>query len=612
MCGIIGYTGTKSAVPVLLEGLERLEYRGYDSAGIALSENGFISVYKSKGRLSCLKSKLAELDKLPTSTCGIGHTRWATHGEPSDINSHPHGTDNVSIVHNGIIENYSFLKDVLIKENGYSFSSETDTEAAALTIDYFYRECGDPYEAMRKAINALEGSYAIAAVFKGHSGKIFAARKDNPLIIAVSDEGNFIASDIPAVLKHTRKYYHLYEGEIAEVTATSVSIYNSENEPVDRALEKADWDMEAAEKGGHPHFMIKEIGEEPDSIVKTLRPRISEGLPCFDNVLSDEKLCSFDKIHIIGCGTAMHAGLVGSFAIENLARVSTNVEIASEFRYKNPILNKNELAIIISQSGETADTLAALKLAKKNGLFTLAIVNVAGSTIAREADCVLYTWAGPEIAVASTKAYTVQISLLYLFAIRLAYAKGKLSEKSAAEYTDELINKAPTALREVFALSDKCRKVADTLKGESDIFYMGRGLDYALSMEGSLKLKEISYIHCESYAAGELKHGTISLITNGVPVIALANSDSLFDKTMSNIKEVRSRGAMVVIVCREKDVSRIPEGLADEIIAVPSLSELFMAIPVSTVTQLIAYHTSALLGCDVDKPRNLAKSVTVE
>ncbi len=613
MCGIIGYTGTKSAIPVLLEGLERLEYRGYDSAGIALSEQGNISVYKSKGRLSCLKNKLSESGCTQSSTCGIGHTRWATHGEPSDRNSHPHGTENVSIVHNGIIENYSVLKDVLIKEKHYTFLSDTDTEVAALTLDHFYMECGDPYKAMQKTINVLEGSYAIAAIFKGHEGKILAARKDSPMIIAVSDEGNFIASDIPAVLKHTRKYYHLFEGEIAEVTASSVSIYNSENELIDRELEKADWDIEAAEKGGHPHFMIKEIAEEPESIIKTLRPRISDDLPCFkEDILSDEKLSALNKIHIIGCGTAMHAGLVGKFAIESLARVSTNVEIASEFRYKNPILSENDLAIIISQSGETADTLAALKLAKNQGLHTLAIVNVAGSTIAREADSVLYTWAGPEIAVASTKAYTVQISLLYLFAIRLALAKGTISQNLAKQYTNELVNDIPEALRKAISLSDTCRNVADKYKNVSDMFYMGRGLDYALSVEGSLKLKEISYIHCEAYASGELKHGTISLISKGVPVITLANSDSLFDKTVSNIKEVRSRGASVILVCRDKDVCKIPEELADDIIAVPSVSELFMAFPVSTVTQLIAYHTAALLGCDVDKPRNLAKSVTVE
>ncbi|MBP3580687.1 MAG: glutamine--fructose-6-phosphate transaminase (isomerizing), partial [Clostridia bacterium] len=449
MCGIIGFTGFKNAVPLLLDGLSSLEYRGYDSAGIAIfNDCGNIEIYKAKGRLLNLRKKIDECDKAPSGFCGIGHTRWATHGEPSDINSHPHGTKNVQIVHNGIIENFSELKEQLIKDNGYSFISETDTEVASCVIDSFYKECHDPYDAMTKAISVLRGSYAIAAIFRDYPGKIFATRKDNPMIIAVSDNGNFIASDIPAILKHTRKYYHIFEGEIAEVTSTSVTIFNSEKEPIERALEKADWDIEAAEKGGYPHFMIKEIGEEPDSIIKTLSPRIKDEMPDFgiDN-LSDEKLASFTKIHLAACGTAMHAGLVGKYAIEKLARVPVEVEIASEFRYKDPILNKSELAIIISQSGETADTLAALKLAKKKGLFTLAIVNVAGSTIAREADAVLYTWAGPEIAVASTKAYTVQISVMYLFALRLAYAKGLLSEKKLKAYVNELMNEAPLAVK---------------------------------------------------------------------------------------------------------------------------------------------------------------------
>lgn len=614
MCGIIGFTGFKNAVPILLSGLSALEYRGYDSAGIAICNAGEdIIVYKSKGRLANLKSKLNECDCKPEANCGIGHTRWATHGEPSDENSHPHGTDNVQIVHNGIIENYAELKEQLIKDKNYTFLSETDTEVAAYVIDSYYNECHDPYEAMTKTIAELRGSYAIAAIFKDYPGKIFATRKDNPMIIAVSDEGNFIASDIPAVLKYTRKYYHIFEGEIAEVSATSVTIFNSENEPVERKLEKADWDIEAAEKGGYPHFMIKEIGEEPESIIKTLRPRIKDNLPDLGiDSLDDKRLANFSKIHIVACGTAMHAGLIGKYAIEKLARVPVDVEIASEFRYKSPILLENELVIVISQSGETADSLAALKLAKSSGLFTLAIVNVAGSTIAREADAVMYTWAGPEIAVASTKAYSVQISLMYLFSIKLALSKGLLNENCAKELVTELMHDAPEAVRNAIKLSDQCRDIADKYKHATDIFYIGRGLDYALSMEASLKLKEISYIHCEAYAAGELKHGTISLITNGVPVFALANCDALFEKTVSNIKEVRARGANVILICREKDKDRIPHGIYDDLILIPEISELFTALPVSTVAQLIAYHTSVLLGCDVDKPRNLAKSVTVE
>lgn len=613
MCGIIGFTGKKNAVPLLLEGLSALEYRGYDSAGIAVfGKTGDLEVYKSKGRLSAVAEKIKALPEPLYSECGIGHTRWATHGEPSDINSHPHGTGDVYIVHNGIIENYAELKKELIAK-GYTFVSETDTEIAAKLLDYHYKLTKHPVEAFKATISELAGSYAIGAIFKDYPGEIYTTRKDNPLIIAVSDEGNFIASDIPAVLKHTKKYYHIFEGEIAKVTAASVTIYDSDNNICQRKLEEAKWDIEAAEKGGYPHFMIKEINEEPDSITKTLRPRIKNGMPDFGiDALNDEKLAKFGRIHVIACGTAMHAGLIGKFAAESLARVPVDVEIASEFRYRNPILSPTDLAIIISQSGETADTLAALRLCKSQGVFTLGIVNVAGSTIAREADAVIYTWAGPEIAVASTKAYTVQISVMYLFALRLAYANKKLSEADTKKYVDELLNKAPKIVSETIKLEEKCKKISDKIKNASDIFYIGRGIDYALSMEASLKLKEISYIHCEAYAAGELKHGTISLITDGVPVFALANCDELFDKMISNIKEVRARGANVIMICREKDKDKIPEGVADDVLLVPEMSEIFMAIPVATVVQLIAYHTSVLLGCDVDKPRNLAKSVTVE
>ncbi len=613
MCGIIGFTGTKNAVPLLLEGLSALEYRGYDSAGIAVfGKEGELEVYKSKGRLAVVAEKISSLPTPLYSECGIGHTRWATHGEPSDVNSHPHGTDNVYIVHNGIIENYAELKKVLTAK-GYEFVSETDTEVAAKLLDYHYTQTKDPKKAFKATIAELTGSYAIGAIFKDYPGEIYTTRKDNPLIIAVSDEGNFIASDIPAVLKHTKKYYHIFEGEVARVTKDSVEIFDKDDKLCTRKLEEAKWDLEAAEKGGYPHFMIKEINEEPDAIMKTLRPRIKDGMPSFDiEALTDEKLAQFTRIHVIACGTAMHAGLIGKFAAESLARVPVDVEIASEFRYKNPILSPTDLAIIISQSGETADTLAALRLCKEQGVFTLGIVNVAGSTIAREADAVIYTWAGPEIAVASTKAYTVQISVMYLFALRLAYANGHLSLEQTKAYVDELLNKSPEIIKLSMNLEDTCKNIADKIKNASDIFYIGRGIDYALAMEASLKLKEISYIHCEAYAAGELKHGTISLITDGVPVFALANSDSLFEKMISNIKEVKARGAFVIMICRQKDAGKIPEGVADDVILVPELSEVFMAIPVATIVQLIAYYTSVLLGCDVDKPRNLAKSVTVE
>lgn len=611
MCGIIGYSGSENAVPKILEGLSALEYRGYDSAGIAVFDSEkTIKVVKSKGKLALLEEKIANLESKLVSNCGIGHTRWATHGEPSDVNSHPHGTARVSIVHNGIIENYSEIKEFLIGK-GYAFESETDTETAAKLIDYYFCETNDPVKAMRKAIGMLSGSYAIGAVFAGYPGSIYCTRKDNPLIVAVSEIGNFIASDIPAVLKYTNKYYRLDEGEIAVVTPDNVAVLSVNDTPAEKKLETADWDIEAAEKGGYPHFMIKEIHEEPDAIIKTLRPRIHDGMPLLGvEGLDDKRLSSFERIHIVACGTAMHAGLIGKFAAESLARIPVNVEIASEFRYKNPILGKNDLVIIISQSGETADTLAALRLAKQNGVYTLAVVNVAGSSIAREADSVIYTWAGPEIAVASTKAYTVQIAVMYLFALRLAYACGRIDEKKVKSYVSELLDIAPKMIQKALDMEKQCSEIAKKYKDNNDIFFIGRGADYALSMEAALKLKEISYIHCEAYAAGELKHGTISLVTDGTPVFALANYEGLYEKMISNIKEVRARGARVILLCGENAV--IPENVADDVLRVPQMSELFMPVPTATLSQLIAYYTALYLGCDVDKPRNLAKSVTVE
>ena len=611
MCGIIGYTGTQNAVPKLIEGLRALEYRGYDSAGIAIFEKGKdeISVHKAKGRLANVEEQLKALPSL-TADCGIGHTRWATHGEPSDHNSHPHSAASVTLVHNGILENYAVVKAFLI-EKGYQFVSETDTEVGVKLIDYFYTLSRDPFDAIQKATAKLTGSYAFGILFRDFPGQIYAVRKDSPLIVAIAKDGYYIASDIPAVLKHTNQYYQLSENETAVLTKDGVTFYDTQRRVVHKELQTAKWDLEAAEKGGYDHFMIKEIYEEPESVVKTLRPRIQNGLPDLGvECLTDQDIAAFDRLHIVACGTAMHAGLIGKSAIESLARIPVDVSIASEFRYNNPIIGPKDLVIIISQSGETADTLAALRLSKEKGAHTLAVVNVAGSSIAREADSVLYTWAGPEIAVASTKAYVVQISVMFLFAVKFALARKEITQQKALQLMEELLTLAPKAIEQSLLLADQCKEVAAKYKDAKDIFFIGRGMDYALSQEASLKLKEISYIHSEAYAAGELKHGTISLITDGVPVIAFANSDALFDKMMSNIREVKARGARVMLICREGAV--IPPDTVDDVFYMPVMSELFMAIPIAPVFQMFAYYSSVLLGCDVDKPRNLAKSVTVE
>ncbi len=610
MCGIIGYSGVENSIPKLIEGLKALEYRGYDSAGVAVFTESGISVVKAKGRIANIEAILDTEYKHLESVCGIGHTRWATHGEPSDRNSHPHGTERLRLVHNGIIENYIQLKKEL-SALGYSFESDTDTEIAAKLVDLNYKNCGDPMEAIRLSTEKLDGSYALGIIFDIFPGKIYAARKDSPLIVAISDKGNYIASDIPAVLKHTNRYYQLEKGEIAVVEKDNVTVYGADGEPIEKEIMTADWDIDAAEKGGYEHFMIKEIHEEPISIINTLRPRIKDGLPHLDlQELSDEKIRGFKRISIVACGTAMHAGFIGRSAIETLARIPVKVEIASEFRYKNPILDKDDLVIIISQSGETADSLAALRLSKERGAHTLAIVNVAGSSIAREADSTLYTWAGPEIAVASTKAYTVQISLMYLIAAKFALCHGKITEEDARDYLHVLLEQTPVAVETALKLSDKCKKLSESFKDCEHLFYIGRGIDYDIAQEASLKLKEISYIHSEAYAAGEMKHGTISLITDGTPVIAVCTQDALLEKMISNIKEVKARGANVVVIC--KDSTNIDAEVADDVLKIPELSNLFMPIPAMTVLQLVAYHTSVIRGCDVDKPRNLAKSVTVE
>ena len=606
MCGIVGYVGKRSAQDVLLDGLEKLEYRGYDSAGVALAQEGGIRVVKSKGRLDVLRQKLA-VQALAESSCGIGHTRWATHGEPSDVNSHPHSTPRVSIVHNGIIENYGALKERLAAR-GYTFESETDTEVLVKLIDSCYH--GEPLQALHEALGMVRGSYALAVLFKDFPDTIFAVKKESPLIVGWGEGENFVASDIPALLKYTRDYSVLEEGDLAVVTAQGIRFYNAFGEPVERQRLTADWDQEAAEKGGYPHFMLKEINEQPAAITATVSPRVEDGLPDLRiPELTDERLRSIRTVHLVACGTAMHAGMVGKVAIETLARVPAEVDIASEFRYRDPILNKDDLVIIISQSGETSDTLAALKLAKSRGVPVLAIVNVVGSSIARAADYILYTYAGPEIAVASTKAYVVQMCVLYLFALRLAYARGKLEEAETKRLTAELL-RAGEVIKPRLDDCEQIKYLASRFVNTQSCFFIGRGFDYALSLEGSLKLKEISYVHSDAYAAGELKHGTISLITDGVPVIALATQKQVYEKTISNAKETKSRGARVILFTTKDAV--VPEGVADYIVRLDEYEDLLMPLQLIVPLQLFAYYMAVLRGCDVDKPRNLAKSVTVE
>ena len=606
MCGIVGYVGNRNAQDVLLDGLEKLEYRGYDSAGVALALEGGIRVVKSKGRLAELRKRLA-VEALARSGCGIGHTRWATHGEPSDVNSHPHSTPRVSIVHNGIIENYGVLKERLVAK-GYTFESETDTEVLVKLIDSCYE--GEPLKALRAALAMVRGSYALAVLFRDFPDTLFAVKRESPLIVGWGEEENFIASDIPALLKYTRRYSVLEEGDMAVVNADSIRFYNEFAEPVEREVLTANWDQEAAEKGGYPHFMLKEINEQPAAITATVSPRVENGLPDLRvPELTDERLRRIGTVHLVGCGTAMHAGMVGKAAIEALARVPAQVEIASEFRYRNPILRPEDLVIIISQSGETSDTLAALKLAKSRGVPVLAIVNVVGSSIARAADYVMYTYAGPEIAVASTKAYMVQMCVLYLFALRLAYARGMQTDAEIRRLTAELL-RAGEVIKPRLADCEQIKYLASRFVNTQSCFFIGRGFDYSLSLEGSLKLKEISYVHSDAYAAGELKHGTISLVTDGVPVIALATQKQVYEKTISNAKETKSRGAKVLLFTTQDAV--VPDGVADYVVRLDDYDDLLMPLQLIVPLQLFAYYMAVLRGCDVDKPRNLAKSVTVE
>ncbi len=606
MCGIVGYTGYRNCAEVLLNGLSKLEYRGYDSAGVALMDAETIHVVKAKGRLSELQAALKQ-ENPPECSCGIGHTRWATHGVPSQINSHPHCAPQVSLVHNGIIENYAQLKEFL-QQKGYSFESETDTEVLAKLVDYHYH--GNPMEALSQSLAQVRGSYALGVLFRDFPGKLYAARRESPLIVGYGENENFIASDIPALLQYTKEYTVLDEGELAVITSDQVQIYNSFGEPVTKEHLIAQWDVAAAEKGGFEHFMLKEIHEQSSVVQATLGAYLHDGLPVLGEQGPDEEyLKRVKRIHIVGCGTAMHAGMIGQTAIHRMARIPVQVEIASEFRYNDPILSADDLVIVISQSGETLDTLAALKLAKSKGAKTLAIVNVLGSSIARAADWVMYTYAGPEIAVASTKAYSVQLTVMYLLALKLALLQGTLCD-AEVRYLTQQLQRVPELQQLLLTDCDRIKYLASQFMNSSDLFFMGRGFDYALSLEGSLKLKEISYIHSEAYAAGELKHGTISLIEEGTPVVALATQDAVFEKTISNVKEVRSRGAHVIVLCKTGAV--VPAEVADHVVKLPHLESIFMPLLTIVPLQLFAYYMSVLRGCDVDCPRNLAKSVTVE
>lgn len=606
MCGIVGYVGSRECTDVLIDALSKLEYRGYDSAGIAVFDGEEIKVAKSKGRLKDLVDKMNNTEK-PGGHAGIGHTRWATHGEPSDVNSHPHSGRRVTIVHNGIIENYKALKDFLIA-SGREFQSETDTEVVAQLLDYYYE--GNPLDTIIKTMNELEGSFALGIVFSDYKDTVYAVRRESPLIVGVGKGESFIASDVPAILKYTKDYYLLEHDEIAVLDNDGVSLYNKHKQKIEKELKTADWDMDAAEKGGYEHFMLKEIHEQPTAVKTTITPRITDGLPNLEECgITPEKLKGFNQIYIVACGTAMHAGMVGKYVIEKLARVPVIVDIASEFRYREPLITDKDLVIIISQSGETADSLAAMRLSKKLGAKTLAIVNAKGSSIAREADMLIYTHAGPEIAVASTKAYMVQIAVMYLIAFELALAVGAIDEKECRRLT-QLLQEMPECIAEILKNKEDTQYIASSLITADSLLYIGRGLDYALSMEGSLKLKEISYIHSESYAAGELKHGTISLISDGMPVIAVATQKTLLEKTVSNIKEVKARGAKVILICRN---DYVPEAdAADYKFGLPDIEDILMPMAAVVPLQLIAYYTSVLKGNDVDKPRNLAKSVTVE
>ena len=610
MCGIIGFTGRLEAQKILTEGLAALEYRGYDSAGIAyFKDTGKISIRKTVGKV---KDLLAICDDENNSTCGIGHTRWATHGEPSENNAHPHISDDYNVVgvHNGIIENYQELKDKLVK-NGYEFYSSTDTEVAIKLIDYYYKKYEHtPVDAINHAMVRIRGSYAFAIMFKEYPDEIYVARKDSPMILGVSDGNCYVGSDVPAILNYTRNVYYIGNMEIGRLADGNITFYNLDGDEIEKELVEIKWDAEAAEKGGYEHFMMKEIHEQPKAIADTLNSVLKDGKLDLSAVeLSDEEIKKISQIYIVACGSAYHVGVVAQYVMEDLAKIPVRVELASEFRYRKPLLDPDGLVIVISQSGETADSLAALRLAKDKGLRTLGIVNVVGSSIAREADNVFYTLAGPEIAVATTKAYSTQLMASYILAIQFAKVKNTITEEQYENYIAEL-QAIPEKIEKIIEDKERIQWFAAKQANSKDIFFIGRGIDYAVSLEGSLKLKEISYIHSESYAAGELKHGTISLITEQMPVIAIATQKNLEEKTISNIKEVKSRGAFTIAVCKEG--TEFSEGVIDEAIEVPAMEDVLMPMLTVIPLQLIAYYTTVLKGLNVDKPRNLAKSVTVE
>lgn len=622
MCGIVGFTGVQQAAPILLSGLSKLEYRGYDSAGIAVRDGDKLAeVVKSKGRLGNLAEKTDD-GRVLRGTCGIGHTRWATHGEPSQINAHPHVSGNctrsgsgeveseVVGVHNGIIENYVELKDKLLKQ-GYTFYSETDTEVVIKLVDYYYRKYNlGPVDAIAKTMVRVRGSYALELMFRDYPGEIWVARKDSPMIIGIADGETYVASDVPAILKYTRQVYYIGNLEFARLTPGEAHFYNLNGEEIEKQTTQIKWDAEAAEKAGFEHFMMKEIHEQPKAIQDTLNSVIKDGAIDFSGLeLTKEEILSFEQIYIVACGSAWHVGMAAQYVLEDMARIPVRVELASEFRYRPMALNQNALVIVISQSGETADTLAALRLAKEKGMATLAIVNVVGSSIAREADKVFYTLAGPEISVATTKAYSAQLAAMYCIAVEFAFVRDKITEEQYAYYISELLTIAPK-INKILEDKERLQWFAAKYAGAHDVFFVGRGIDYAVSLEGSLKLKEISYIHSEAYAAGELKHGTISLIEPGTLVIGVLTQSKLYEKTMSNMVECRSRGAYLLGLTTYGKYEI--EETVDFAVYVPRIDEYFAGSLAVVPLQLLGYYVSVAKGLDVDKPRNLAKSVTVE
>ena len=616
MCGIVGYIGKEQAAPILLAGLKKLEYRGYDSAGLAVRDEatGKIDVVKAKGRLHILEEKTDGGKSVPGS-CGIGHTRWATHGEPSETNAHPHSTDDhsVALVHNGIIENYQELKEKLLKE-GYQFHSATDTEVAVKLIDYYYKKTGNPLEGIARAMLRVRGSYAFGILFKDYPDRMYAARKDSPLIAGKGTTGNLIASDVPAILDQTRSVYYIGNMEIAELTEQELHFYNIDLEPLQKEPVEITWDAASAEKGGYAHFMIKEIHEQPKAVQDTISVYLKDkeegkAISFAEAGLTDELLAGLERIYIVACGSAYHVGVAGKYVIESLSGIPVETDLASEFRYRNPRLMKNSLVIIVSQSGETADSLAALRLAKERGVPVLSIVNVLGSSIARESDYVLYTYAGPEISVATTKAYSAQLAVVYLLAVQCAMVQGAIGEERYEELAGELLA-LPDKIEKALENKERIQWFASKYANAKDIFFIGRGLDYAIGMEGSLKMKEISYIHSEAYAAGELKHGTISLIEEGTLVVGILTQPELYEKTISNMVETKSRGAYLMGLTSYGNYG--VEDTVNFAVYVPKTDPLFAASVAVIPLQLFGYYVSAAKGLDVDKPRNLAKSVTVE